>query len=156
MSKKVVIIELVAFVSIAALLIIFGVSKNQNNEAKTGDNVIKTEVAKADKVQVFTFHSTQRCTTCIAIGKLSGETVEKYYQAELKSGKIEVREINIDLPENKDLAKKFQASGSALKSNAISDGQDHITEDTAVWRLTSNPEQFKSYLKNKIDKLLGK
>jgi hypothetical protein len=156
MSKKVLIIELVAFVSIATLLIIFGASKNQGTEAKNNDDGIKTEVAKADKVQVFTFHATQRCTTCIAIGKLSGETVEEYYQAELKSGKIEVREINIDLPENKELAKKFQASGSALKINAIYDGQDHITEDTAVWRLTSNPEQFKSYLKNKIDNLLGK
>jgi len=156
MSKKVVIIELVAFVSIATLLIIFGASNNQNTGAKIGDNVIRTEVAKADKVQIFTFHATQRCTTCIAIGKLSGETIEEYYQEELKSGKIEVREINIDLPENKELAEKFQASGSSLKINAIYDGQDHISEDTAVWRLTSNPDQFKSYLKNKIDNLLGK
>ena len=117
---------------------------------------VKPSIQVADKVQVFTFHATQRCTTCIAIGKLSEETIKEYYQDELKTGKIEVREINIDLPENKELAAKFQASGSALKINAIYDGQDHITEDTAVWRLTSNPTQYKSYLKNKIDALLGK
>ncbi|PIT95231.1 hypothetical protein COT98_00640 [Candidatus Falkowbacteria bacterium CG10_big_fil_rev_8_21_14_0_10_39_9] len=143
----------------ALILTLSGCSRDQKITYFNEDGTAKTVSVKdtiADKVQVFNFHSTQRCTTCIAIGKLSGETVEEYYQRELRDGKIEVREINIDLPENKELAEKFQASGSALKINAIYDGQDHITEDTAVWRLTSNPEQFKSYLKNKIDKLLGK
>ena len=111
---------------------------------------------RADKVQVFLFHATQRCTTCIAIGKLTGATVDEYFQNELQSGKIEFREINIDLPENKELAQKFQTSGSALFINAIYDGQDHISEDATVWRLTTNETQFKSYLKDKINNLLGK
>jgi len=56
----------------------------------------------------------------------------------------------------KALAQKFQASGSALFINKIINGQDDINEDTTVWRLTSNPDQFKSYLKNKINNLIGK
>jgi hypothetical protein len=87
---------------------------------------------------------------------LSKETVEEYYQPELRDGIIEIGEINIDLPENKELADKFQASGSALFINAIYSNQDHISEDTTVWRLTSNESQFKSYLKNKIDVFLKK
>ena len=143
----------------ALILTLSGCSSDQKITYFNEDGTSRTVSAKdeiADKIQVFTFHATQRCATCIAIGKLSGETVEEYYQPELRDGKIEFREINIDLPENKALAEKFQASGSALKINAIYDGQDHITEDTAVWRLTSNPAQYKSYLKSKIDTLLGK
>lgn len=154
MNKKVLIFPLL----ILGVFIFTGCSLNNNKPQSSGTNEIKvseTQV-KADKVQVFTFHATQRCATCIAIGKLSGEVVEEYYQRELRDSKIEVREINIDLPENKELAAKFQASGSSLKINAIYGGEDHITEDTAVWRLTSNPVQYKSYLKNKIDTLLGK
>lgn len=149
MNKKALILPLL----ILGIFIFTGCSSN-NNEVQAS-KVSETKL-KADKVQVFTFHTTQRCATCIAIGKLSGEVVEEYYQPELRDGKIEVREINIDLKENRELATKFQASGSSLKINAIYDGQDHINEDTAVWRLTSNPAQYKSYLKNKIDTLLGK
>lgn len=111
---------------------------------------------KADKVEVFLFHSTQRCTTCIAIGRLAGETVNEYFQTEIKNGTIEFREINIDLAENKELAEKFQASGSSLFLNAISQGKDNMAEDATVWRLTQNPSQFKNYLKEKINNLLGK
>ena len=110
----------------------------------------------ADKVQVYLFHATQRCITCITIGKYAGETVDEYFQPELRDGKIEFREINIDLPENKELAQKFQASGSALFINAISNNQDNISEDTRVWRLTQDEIQFKDYLKNKLNNLLGK
>lgn len=154
MNKKVLIFPLL----ILSIFIFTGCSSNNNGPQSSAINEVEASEKKliVDKVQVFTFHATKRCATCIAIGKLSGEVVEEYYQPELRDGKIEVREINIDLPENKELADKFQASGSALKINAIYDGQDHITEDTAVWRLTSNPVQYKSYLKNKIDTLLGK
>jgi hypothetical protein len=110
----------------------------------------------ADKVQVFLFHSTQRCTSCIAIGRLAGETVNERFQDEIKSDRIEFKEVNIDLPENKELAKKFQASGSALYLNAIRGDSDNIEQDTRVWQLTKNEQAFKDYLENKINILLGK
>lgn len=154
MSQKSLILPLL----ILSIFIFTGCSSSNNKPQSSAVNEVKAseDKLKVDKIQVFTFHATKRCATCIAIGKLSRETVEEYFQPELRDEKIEVREINIDLPENKELADKFQASGSALKINAIYDGQDHISEDTAVWRLTSNPAQYKSYLKNKINTFLGK
>jgi len=109
----------------------------------------------AAKVQVFLFHATQRCPTCIRIGKLAQATVEERFPKELKSGKIEFREINIDLPENKALAEKFKATGSALYINSIKNGQDNIVEDTMVWQLASGYEiKFKDYLSNKLNTIL--
>ena len=69
--------------------------------ADYSDQMSKVKIVP-DKIEVFLFHSTQRCTTCIAIGRLAGETVNEYFQPELKSGKIEFRAINIDLPENRE------------------------------------------------------
>lgn len=126
------------------------------NSVKTEASNVNEPIKQADKIQVYLFHATQRCTTCIAIGKLAGETVAEYFQQEVKNGKLEFREINIDLPENKELAQKFQASGSALHINAIKDGQDNISEDITVWRLTTNETQFKGYLKDKLNNLFGK
>ena len=110
----------------------------------------------AEKVELFLFHRTQRCTTCIAIGKLSGQTVEERFGPEALSGKVVFREVNIDEPRNKALAEKFQASGSSLFLNAIREGSDNIQEDMQAWRLTNDPQAFKDYLSGKINSLLGK
>lgn len=150
---------LLFFVLGALTLILSGCSQDKKITYFNEDGTSKTVSAKdliADKVEVFVFHSTQRCISCITIGKFAGETVNEYFQPELRDGKIEFREINIDLPENKELARKFQASGSSLFINAIYDNQDHIQEDTRVWRLVGNEAQFKNYLKGVIDNHFGK
>ena len=110
----------------------------------------------AEKVEVFLFHATQRCPTCIRIGQLAKATVEERFPEQLKSGIIDFREINIDLPENKALATKFKATGSALFINSIRNGQDNIEEDTTVWQLASgDPVKYKDYLANKLNTILG-
>jgi len=113
-------------------------------------------VVPAEKVEIFLFHRTQRCTTCIAIGELSGQTVRERFGPEVMEGKVVFREVNIDESQNKELAEKFQASGSALFINAVRNGSDNIEQDSGVWRLTNSPEVFKNYLAEKINILLGK
>lgn len=154
-SKKSLIFGLLAglgIVLVIAAIALFASAGSFKSEV----SAVQEPKQPAEKVEVFLFHTTQRCTTCIAIGRLAGETVNEYFQPEIKAGRIEFREINIDLAENKKLAEKFQASGSSLFLNAISDGKDNITEDITVWRLTQNSTQFKNYLKGKINNLLGK
>lgn len=126
------------------------------SEQKSSASIAQIQNSKpAEKIQVFLFHSTQRCYSCIAIGKFAKETVEQKFPEELKSGKIEFREINIDLPENKELAEKFKATGSSLFINPIIDGKDNIKQDTQVWRLVSNEQGFISYLSEKLQGFLG-
>lgn len=158
MRKKIVIFVVIIAVIGLASLIMFNGNKSTEAQGQPNQTAEKQEEAnkiKADKVEVFVFHATRRCISCITIGKYAGETVNEYFQPELRSGKIEFREINVDLPENKNLARKFQASGSSLFINAVFNGKDNIAEDTKVWRLISDETQFKSYLKDKIDDLLG-
>jgi hypothetical protein len=159
MQKKTIIL----IIAIAVIGTVFLILKNGNKSTEAqsqndqiAENQSKEKKLSAEKIQVFVFHATQRCYSCITIGKFAGETVNEYFQPELRDGKIEFREINIDLPENKELARKFQAGGSSLYINAISSGQDNIVEDVAVWRLVNNEVQFKNYLKNKLSNLFGK
>lgn len=145
MDKKIIIgIGVIALILIAIFVV------------RPKDSPAGLNVAGATKVQVFLFHATQRCPTCTRIGKLAKATVEERFAEELKSGKIEFREINIDLPENKALAEKFQAGGSALYINSIKNGQDSIEEDTMVWQLAGGmSDKFKDYLANKLNAILG-
>ena len=157
-KKTIIVIIAIAIIGTAFLILKNG---NKSTEAQSQNNQIvenqsKEEKQSAEKIQVFVFHATQRCYSCITIGKYAGETVSEYFQPELRDGKIEFREINVDLPENKDLAIKFQAGGSSLFINAITNEKDSISEDVTVWRLVNNEVQFKNYLRNKLNGLFGK
>ncbi|MFA6048136.1 MAG: nitrophenyl compound nitroreductase subunit ArsF family protein [Parcubacteria group bacterium] len=147
--------------AVALIYISYGPDKKSESTVNTnaqGSNSAATQnqaTVPAEKIQVFLFHATQRCSSCIAIGKFAKETVEQKFPEELKSGKIEFKEINIDLPENKELATKFKATGSALFINPIINEKDNIQEDTQVWRLVSNEPGFISYLENKLKGMIG-
>jgi len=145
MDKKIIICVGIVVLILLAVFVVKPKNNAINNLNQTG----------ATKVQVFLFHATQRCPTCIRIGQLAKATIEERFAEQFKSGKIEFREINIDLPENKSLAEKFQATGSALYINSIKNGQDSIVEDTMVWQLASGYEiKFKDYLSNKLNIIL--
>lgn len=108
----------------------------------------------SEKIEVFVFHATQRCISCINIGKYAKAIIEEKFSEELKSGKITFKEVNIDSPENFQMAKDYGVSGSALYINAIKDGKDNHEEDTTVWRLVTNEAQMKYYFEAKLKKLL--
>ncbi len=127
-------------------------SQNKNNN---NIPIANTDIA-ADKLQVYYFHRTQRCYSCLTIGKYVKETIEDNFTDEIQNGIIDFQEINVELPENREIAEKFKASGSSLFINAVKNNQDDIGQDTNVWRLVTDENKFKSYLKNKLDSLLGK
>lgn len=146
----------------AIVLIYISTNTNKgNSQSATKEQIVTAKSSEvkgskpADKIQVYMFHSTNRCISCVTIGQLSRKTIEQKFPDELKNGKIEFKEINVDLPQNKELATKFKASGSSLFINPIIEGKDNIKEDTQVWRLTSNEQGFITYLSDKLKGMLG-
>lgn len=151
--KKYIIIITVLIV-VASSFILFNNYGQKKEQVNTNYSVIDIKLPKIDKIEVFLFHATQRCISCINIGKFAEQTINDNFSEELNSGKIVFREINIDLPENHELAEKFQASGSALFVNTIRGEKDYIEQDLKVWRLVGNEGEFKSYFKEKIESIL--
>ncbi len=142
-------------VLILMTFLIFSNSISQNkiipNEDKT-----KKEASQelAEKVQVFVFHSNKRCYSCATMGEYAKKTMEEVFQNEIKEGKVEFREINVDLPENKEVAQKFKAVGSAIFINTIINGADNIEEEVQLWRLLGSKDSFSEYLIEKVKEKL--
>jgi hypothetical protein len=119
------------------------------------EEMIVTSLPKgAEKIEVFVFHATSRCISCINIGEYTKAVIEEKFSKELNSGKITFREVNIDLPENFKMAKDYGVSGSALYINAVKNGKDSHEEDTTVWRLVANETQMKTYFEAKLKAIL--
>lgn len=163
MQKKVIILIIV----VAIIGAIFFATRNgnkpteaqgTNNQTEKSQENLPMSVAKisAEKIEVVHFHATQQCWSCITVGEYALKTIKDKFPEEYKNGTIVFRDINGELPENKDMVMKYQARGSALFVNAITAGKDNIEEDAAVWRLVSNENQFISYFQNKLNELLGK
>ena len=149
------------FVVMFLALIGFGSILTNNQNAK--NNNLNTEdikspntekLLKLDKIEVFLFHTTHRCISCINIGKYTKQAIDNNFSEEVESGKIIFKEINIDLPENYELAQKFQASGSSLFVNVIREEKDNIEQDLKVWMLIGDEKKFESYFKNKIENII--
>ncbi len=125
------------------------------NSQKTNNYPMSNAETIANKLEVYYFHRTARCYSCKTIGQYVKETIEEKYSEQTSNGTIDFKEINVDLAENKEVAKKFRASGSSLFINRIINNKDNIEQDTNVWRLLNNETQFKNYLENKINSYLG-
>lgn len=111
-------------------------------------------IKKADKIEVLNFHRTQRCWSCLTLGKLSEKTVSEKFANEVASGKVIFKAVNIELPENKEIVNLYQAGGSSLYTNAIKDGKNNIVQNKKVWQLLSDEPAFINYLETQLRSLL--
>jgi hypothetical protein len=56
--------------------------------------------ASVEKIEVYHFHPTRQCSSCIAVGDYAEETVMTYFADDVASGKIVFAHINGELADN--------------------------------------------------------
>ena len=164
MQKKIIIL-IIGAVVVAGMVFLVVKNSNKPTEAQSTNNQttksqeelpMSTAKISAEKIEVVHFHGTHQCWSCITVGEYALKTIKEKFPEEYKNGTIVYKDVNGELPENKDMVQQYRASGSALFVNAIAGGKDNIEEDVTIWRLVSNENQFISYFENKLNKLLGR
>ncbi|MCX6801974.1 MAG: nitrophenyl compound nitroreductase subunit ArsF family protein [Candidatus Diapherotrites archaeon] len=115
----------------------------------------KTPEDKNVRVEVYHFHATRQCNSCITLGKFAEKTVNEFFSEELVFGKIKFGHVNIELPENNELVSRYEPLGSSLWIGTYIDGEFHKEEDVSVWYKLGNEFEFKTYLKGVLEKRLS-
>jgi phosphoketolase len=122
---------------------------------KAQNKAVENQVNK-NTIEVFDFHTTNRCVTCKAIEANTKYTLETYFAEELKSGKITFKIINIDEKVNEKLAEKFQASGTSLFLNVIvAKKEKQIDLTNFAFTYGKKQDEFSEKLKVTIEKELA-
>lgn len=122
-------------------------------ENNTNNNTVS--INKKNRIEVYDFHSTNRCITCQSIENNTLFTLETFFVEELKNERITFQIVNVDKDENYALAEKFQASGTALFLNVIKDNKEQQIDLTAfAFKYGKKQEEFSKLLKDKITKQL--
>lgn len=103
-------------------------------------------------IEVYYFHMSRRCATCLAVEAESEAALKKLYPEQMESGLITFQGINLEEESSEALAKKFQVSGQTLLI-VKGDKKIDLTGDGFMYAKT-NPEKLQEKFKTAIDPLL--
>lgn len=111
-------------------------------------------VTAADKVEVYYFHFSRRCVTCIAVENKAQEAIIALYPDEYKKGKITFASVNLEDEKNKPIAERAKVTGQTLLVMSGEVRKDLTAE--GFMYANNNFEKFKSEIKKAIDPLVKK
>jgi hypothetical protein len=120
--------------------------------SSNGQNVRTVTPAKTPTIEVYYFHFTARCATCLAVEAQTEGDINALYPALVKNGTITFKSINLDDASSKSLAEKQKVSGQTLLF--VAGGQRVDLTNEGFLYAKSNPDKLKEIIKQKLDGLL--
>lgn len=123
------------------------------NNDDNGSANVKVELPV---VLVYNFHLTNRCASCIAIEEATTKTLNTYFAAELKQGRIKRQILNVDDEVNEAIAEKYQAYGASIFVTRVYKGKETTKDLTGDgFKYAKNKEEkFIEILKNTLTEFL--
>jgi len=124
------------------------------NRAKSSR--VTDKIPASPKLVVYYFHGNTRCITCRKIESFAKSAIESGFGAELKTGQIQFRAVNVEEPKNEHFVQDYQlATRSVVLSRLRNDKQDAWKNLDQVWTLVRDPEAFQRYVIDETKQLLG-
>lgn len=122
-------------------------SCNAQNEKVTSNNTgLQTE-----NVEVYYFHFTRRCETCMAVENESRKAIGEIYSKAMEEGRITFQALNLDEEEGKQIASRLNISGQTLLVVRFGEKID-LTNQGFMYART-DPEKLKKALQDAIGKI---
>ena len=135
------------------LLLIFTIPKYFTGNVTASGSPISSDV---EKIEIYHFHGTNQCYSCVTMGNLAEETINTYFSNELKSGKIIFEHINGELSKNREKVIQYGATGSSLWIGTYyTDSTFTKEENINVWYKINNKQDYMNYLKGVIENKLS-
>lgn len=130
-----------------AFIIMFGSlsCSAQSNKNAGSNNSVST------KVEVYYFHFTRRCNTCMSVEATAKEAVESLYVDKVKKGEYTFKGLNLDDASSKAIAEKLDIGGQTL---LVVFGNKKIDITDKAFMSAHDLEKMKEEIKKAIDNLL--
>jgi hypothetical protein len=133
---------------LAVLLIVFLSSVSCNSQT---NNQKVTQTVGSSKINVYYFHFTRRCATCMAVEENARKAVEALYPNEVNSGDYSFTSMNLDEASTKEIADKLGVGGQTMM---VVRGDKKLDITGAVWMAAHDLDKMKVEIKSGIDKVL--
>lgn len=158
--KTIVSAALILFVVASLAYMIIGGGSPEaapdNRDANTPADTAAAEAGLENGVQVFYFHTSQRCPTCRNIETHSRAVVDESFARELESGAIVWRAVNVEDPANRHFIEDFDLANPGVVLAEMRDGAaTRFRALNDVWTHARQPDRLKGYVKDEIQAFLG-
>ncbi len=136
------------FVLLFSVIMVAGCSSTPASSVNNDED----DYPVSDLIEVYYFHFTLRCVTCLTLEAKTKEYIEMLYPNQVRAGLLTFRAMNLDEEETKPLAKRLGVNGQSL---IIIKGKKKIDITTEGFLYSMvKPEKFKEIINEKIDGLL--
>jgi hypothetical protein len=135
-------------VLLATILLITLSSISCNSQS---NNKAVAQKAESSNVNVYYFHFTRRCETCLAVEENARKAVEALYPNEVKAGAYSFTALNLDDANTKEIADKLGVGGQSL---LVVRGDKKIDMTSAAWLNAHDLDKMKVEIKSAVDKVL--
>lgn len=104
-----------------------------------------------DKLIVYYFHRTVRCPSCMLLEELTRYAVRSGFSAQIKTGQIELKVINIDEPDNSWLEEHYNLQFQSVVLSEVVNGDEMRWKNLArVWDYLHEEDRFMDYVQKEI------
>lgn len=140
---------------VVGLITIFSCNNAETNK-QTDTDSITAATSPNLKLQIYYFHATNRCPTCIGIETNVKQALDAMFKDELLSGQINLKVLCVDDKANKDLVEKYEAAGAALHLVKYENGKesDHDLTEFAFMHSQKEPDFFIKSFQDSVSKFI--
>ncbi len=130
--------------SLAIILSMSGIAASAQTVSTQSQSQPKTVV------EVYYFHFTRRCATCMSVEETAKGALEKLYADKMKSGEYTFKSLNLDDDATKALAEKLSVGGQSL---LVVSGTQKVDITSQGFMNAHNPEKMQQEVKKAVDKV---
>jgi hypothetical protein len=114
------------------------------------------EKAKKTTLDVYYFHRTDRCATCMSIEENTKNALDTYFSDELKEGTIRFYSICYEGDTDQEAIEKYKADAPGLYLTKVKKGKETTKDvtDFAFNNSLHHGDKFKEGLRDRINNLL--
>jgi thiol-disulfide isomerase/thioredoxin len=112
---------------------------------------VVAQKVESSNVNVYYFHFTRRCATCLAVEDNARKAVEALFPNEVKAGDYSFTVINLDEASSKEIANKLSVGGQTL---LVVRGDKKIDITDKGFLNAHDLEKMKVEIKSAVDKVL--
>lgn len=114
-------------------------------------DTLKSAEKKENRIIVYYFHGTSRCTTCKKIEKYTMEAINEAFEKELNAGTIQTKVINVEKKENTHFAEDYKLiTKSVIVSEMAGSNETRWKNLEKIWEYVLDEEDFKEYIIDEI------
>ncbi len=107
---------------------------------------------KNSKLEVYYFHYSHRCATCLSVEEVTKNILTENYPAKMRSGKISFKSVDMDEKGGKELAIEMRVSGQTLLFT-YENHKKNLTNDAFLYA-RSNPEKLQEKIKKTVENMM--